>query len=144
MRKGRESYSELYDKAINLSKKGKPIKEIASELKVSYSACYHWIKGLRKPKKGNMNSFLSMVKKNGPIPAIDIKKEFPKHNELFHIASKRGMGIKRYVLPKKIGDYSTWYFVSGQEEKLKRNILKLMDKYKELNKQLLESITMLR
>jgi hypothetical protein len=137
LRKGRELYSEMYEKAMELHVKGKPIKEIASELGISYSACYHWVKGLRKPERGNMNSFVEEVQKKGPIPAMEIKEKFPKHNELFLSASRRGMQVKRYILPRRIGEYRTWYFAPGQEEKLKRNVIKLVDKYKELKAQLL-------
>ena len=50
------------------------------------------------------------------------------------------MRIKRYMLPKKLGEYSTWYFVPGQEEKLKQGVLGLVKKYKELKQELLDCL----
>ncbi|MBI4019305.1 MAG: helix-turn-helix domain-containing protein [Candidatus Aenigmarchaeota archaeon] len=139
MRQGRQAYPALYEKAVLLAGQGIAIKDIARQLGVSYSACYHWVNGLRKPDEGNLNSFVDEIKQNGPLPAASMNK-FPKHNELFLTASRRGMGIKRYMLPKKLGDYSTWYFVSGQEDKLKEGVLELVKKYKELKQELLERL----
>jgi len=139
MRQGRQAYPALYDRALSLASQGMAIKDIAAELGISYSACYHWVKGLRKPDEGNLNSFTEEIRKNGPLPAASMVK-FPKHNELFLIASRRGMRIKRYMLPKKLGEYSTWYFVPGQEEKLKQGVLGLVKKYKELKQELLDCL----
>lgn len=140
MRQGREAYASLYGRALKMANEGRPIKDVATELGISYSACYHWVKGLRKPGQGNLNSFIDTIKKTGPVPAADIKERFPKHNELFLTASGRGMKIKRYRLPQRLGDYSTWYFAPGQEETLKKNVMELVDKYKELKQQLLQSL----
>ena len=136
MRQGRQAYPALYEKAVSLAAQGIAIKVIAAQLGVSYSACYHWIRGLRKPDDGNLNSFVDEIRQKGPLHAASMEK-FPKHNELFLTASRRGMGIRRYMLPKKLGDYSTWYFVSGQEDKLKECVLELVKKYKELKQELL-------
>ena len=57
MRKGREFYSQNYEKVIELHKKGMSVKDIASRLNMSYSAVYHWTRGLRKPEKGNLLNF---------------------------------------------------------------------------------------
>ncbi len=131
MRKGREFYPQLYDKAISLYKKGLSIKEIAQKLGISYSCAYHWIKGLRKPEQGNLLRFIDFIKKHGPIPVAEIKDHFPKHNELFLISSRRGLGIRRYTLKRKYGEYSTWYYFLGQEHFLEKKIKTLIEKYKE-------------
>jgi len=131
-RRGREFYSRNYNEAIELYKKGLSINEIAEKLKISYSCVYHWITGLRKPETGNLLGFEKFLKEHGPTPAIDIKERFPKHNELFLIASRRGIPVKRYILSRKFGEFSTFYFMIGQEEELKKRIKELLDKYKEL------------
>ncbi len=139
-RRGREFYSKNYDEAIDLYNMGLSIKEIAEKLKISYSCVYHWTKGLRKPEKGNLLEFEKFLKENGPTPVIDIKEEFPKHNELFLTASRRGMPIKRYVLSRKFGEFSTFYFISSQEEELKKRGKELLDKYKELSEKIAKAL----
>lgn len=130
MRRGREVYSKNYEAALELHKKGTSIRVIAKQLGISYSCAYHWVRGLRKPKTGNINGFEDLIKR-GPVSAAEISSSFPKHNELFLTASRRGVQIKRLVLPRRYGEYSTWYFVSGQEERLRERIKELLDKYKE-------------
>ena len=132
MRRGREFYSKNYDKVMNLYKSGLPIKDIATQVGMSYSCVYHWIKGLRKPDTGNINDFEKFLLKTGPVPVAEVKERFPKHNEIFLTASRRGLMIKRYSLGRKFGEYSVWYFVPGQEDMLKKRIKELFAKYKEI------------
>ena len=134
LRKGREFYSKNYEKAISLYNEGKNVKEIAEELKISYSSAYHWIKGLRKPDKGRIMEFEEFLRKNGPTPVIDLKGKFTKHNEIFLTATKRKMPIKRLVLSKSLGEYSTWYYLPEQQEKLKENIDELKEKIKKMQR----------
>ena len=139
-RRGREFYSKNYDEAINLYKKGLSVREIADKLKISYSCAYHWTRGLRKPETGNLLEFEKFLRENGPTPIIDIKERFPKHNELFLTASRRGMPIKRYVLSRRFGEFSTFYFISNQEKELRKRIKELMDKYKELRERVIKAL----
>ena len=139
-RRGREFYSRNYEQAIELYKNGLTTREIADKLNMSYSCVYHWIKCLRKPETGNLLEFEKFLKKNGPTPVVDIKEKFPKHNELFLTASRRGMPIKRYVLSRKFGEFSTFYFIKGHEKELEKRIKELMDKYKELREKLIKII----
>ena len=132
--KGREHYSKNYEKAIELHNNGKSIKDIAEELNVSYSAAYHWIKGLRKPDMGRIREFEDFLRKNGPTPVVDLKGKFSKHNEIFLTATKRKIPIKRFVLSKSLGEYSTWYYLPDQEGKLKENINELKEKIKKMQK----------
>jgi DNA invertase Pin-like site-specific DNA recombinase len=132
MRKGREFYSKNYEKAISLYNQGKEIKDIAKELNISYSAAYHWIKKLRKPDAGRMREFEEFLKKNGPTAVIDLKDKFVKHNEIFLTATKRKIQIKRLVLTKNLGDYSTWYYLPEQQELLKEKIDELKEKIKKM------------
>jgi transposase len=137
MRRGRQHYSLLYEKTMALHKSGLGTREISEKLGISYSACYHWIKGLRKPDAGNLKEFEDYVTKNGPVAAADIKERFPKHNEIFLTASRRGMQIKRHRLPRKYGEYAVWYFVKGQEDALKADLEELFIKYKELRQRII-------
>src|SRR3989344_3307044 len=134
MRKGREFYSKNYEKAISLYDQGKEIKDIAEELNISYSAAYHWIKGLRKPDPGRMKEFEDFLKVNGPTSVVDIKEKFNKHNEIFLTAAKRKVPIKRLVLSKSLGEYSTWYYLPEQQEELKEKISELKEKIKKMQK----------
>ena len=140
MRRGREFYSDNYDRVMELHNKGLSTNEIASQLGISYSCTYHWVKGLRKPSSGRLNEFEEFIKKNGPVSVMDIKELFPKHNELFLTAGRRGIAIQRRRLSRKFGDYSTWYFMEGQEDKIKERIKELLDKYKEVKEKLIEMI----
>jgi len=128
-RTGREAYAEKYPRAIQLHTAGKSITEIAAELGISYSAAYHWVKGIRKPEAGNIRAFEEFLRKNGPTPVLNVKEEFPKHNELFHVAQKRGLAIKRRILshPRAFGELATWYYLAGQEAELKSRIKALLE-----------------
>ncbi len=132
MRRGREFYSKNYETVMELNKGGVSIKKIAEQTGLSYSAVYHWIKGLRKPEAGNLADFQSFLMENGPAAVIEIEKKFPKHNELFLTAARRAMPIKRFVMKRKFGGYGTWYFAGGHEERLRERVTELLEKYKEI------------
>lgn len=136
MRRGKEYYAKHYKDAVKLYSEGVSIREIASTLDTSYSAVYHWVKGLRKPGAGNVASFVQHLERYGPLPAAGIKEAFPKHNELFLTAVRRGLPVKRHMLKKKYGEYSTWYYIEGQEKDLDARISELMDKVKEIRQKL--------
>jgi transcriptional regulator with XRE-family HTH domain len=123
-----------------LHEKGLSVSEIASQIGVSYSCVYHWVRGLRKPSSGKLNEFEDFIRRDGPASVMDIKARFPKHNELFLTASRRGLPIKRYRMSRRLGDYSTWYFIEGQETELKERIKELLGKYKELKEKLIDLI----
>ncbi len=131
MRRGKEFYGKQYEEAVKLYKEGRSIPEISKELKLSYSAAYHWLKGLRKPDIGNVNTFEKFLVENGPQPAEEIRDNFPKHNELFLIASRRGLRVKRLIISKKLKGYSVWYFIEGQEEQLEKRVDEMLGKVKE-------------
>ncbi|MBI4018483.1 MAG: helix-turn-helix domain-containing protein [Candidatus Aenigmarchaeota archaeon] len=130
MRRGKEFYDKNYQKVMELHKQGKGAREISSELKISYSAAYHWVKGLRKPSAGNVTDFLAFLRTKGPTPAAEIKQQFQKHNELFLISGKRGEPVKRYILSRKLRDYGTWYFLEGQEDLLRSRIRHMFETIK--------------
>ena len=132
IRKGREIYPEKYEQAVKLHESGMPIKEIAEKLSISYSCAYHWVKGLRKPEDGNITAFIALLRNNGPLPVVDIREKFPKHNELFLISSRRGLPIMRKILDRKLNDYNTWYFLHGQEKELDIRINQLYNKIKDV------------
>lgn len=136
IRRGREFYSKHYDEAMRLYNEGLSTRQIADKLNISYSAVYHWVKGLRKPEPGNVASFIEHLKKYGPAAVIDIKEKFPKHNELFLIAVRRNVPVKRYMLRKKYGEYATWYYVAGQEKELESRLKELMEKVKGIKEKL--------
>jgi predicted DNA-binding transcriptional regulator len=138
MRRGKEYYSRFYSEAIELHKSGMPVREIADKLNISYSAVYHWVKGLRQPEKGNVSEFVDLIDR-GPVAVVDIKVRFPKHNELFLIAVRRGVPVKRYMMRKKYGDYATWYYMAGQEKQLEKRTDELMDAIRKIGKRLSES-----
>lgn len=140
MRKGKEYYTKKYKKAKELHKQGLSIKKIAKKLNVSYSAAYAWIKKNRKPKKGQLVKFIEFLKENGPQTKPQLKKEFPKYNELYHIAVKRKKKVKRKILDPKYKQFRTWYYLKGQEKKLEKRINKLKQKYKQLKAKLLEAL----
>ena len=137
MRKGKEFYSGNYEKVIELYKKGFSVNEISSHLKISYSCVYNWVKSIRKPEKGNLIEFIDFLRDNGPAPVIEIKQKFPKHSEIFLTAQHRDMGVLRFKLPRKFGEYSMWYLLKGQEHKLKQRVRELLNKYEELKQKLL-------
>ena len=136
LRKGREFYGKNYEEAMKLHEQGLSVSEIAKKLNVSYSAAYHWVKGLRKPESGNVNTFAAYLEKSGPMPVAELKNVFPKHNELFLIASRRGLPVKRLMLQKKLSEYSIWYYLAGQEAELEKRTSMLMDKIKEIKEKL--------
>ena len=140
LRKGRETYGKKYEEAMLLHKEGKSVNEIAAQLGVSYSAAYHWVKGLRTPEKGNVNEFESYLRSSGPMPVIEVEKKFVKHNELFLMANRRGLRIKRHVLPRKYKQYATWYYLEGQEDLLDRRLKELFDTIKDVRDKMKENL----
>ena len=70
------------------------------------------------------------------MPAVEVKEKFPKHNELFLIASRRGLPVRRHMLRKRYGEYSVWYHLAGQEKELDSRINMLMDKVKEVKEKI--------
>ena len=131
-RRGRDFYSRHYDKVVELYKSGKSINDIAKQTGMSYSCVYHWVKGLRKPEEGNVEAFGRFLRENGPAPVAEISIKFPKHNEIFLTASRRGLPVKRLVLERKYGDYATWYFIEGDEDKLKKRVEEMLIRIKEI------------
>lgn len=140
MRRGREFYSKHYGKVIELHKKGIGMKEIAGQTGLSYSAVYHWVRGIRRPEAGNLNDFESFLQQHGPAAAAEIAERFPKHNELFLTAARRSIPIKRFAMKRKFGEYGTWYFLDGQEETLKKRITEMLEKYKEIKENIAKII----
>lgn len=140
MRRGRQLYSKKYEEAIKLHNEGKSVNEIASQLDVSYSAAYHWIKGLRKPESGNLNEFEEWLKEKGPMPAIETESRFPKHNELFLMSNKRGMRIRRKTLDRKYAKYSAWYYIEGQEKELDARLEELFSKVRAAKEKLRDTL----
>ena len=132
MREGRETYSEKYEEAVRLHKKGVAIPEIAKNLGVSYSAAYHWVRGIRRPDAGNIRSLENFLMQHGPVNAADVKGRFPKHNEIFLTAKRRGLPLFRYVMKntRMFGEHATWYFLKGQEDELKSRIRQLIREWK--------------
>jgi DNA invertase Pin-like site-specific DNA recombinase len=129
MRRTKEFYTEKYNKAIKLYKKGMSIKDIASYLELSYSCVYGWIKNIKTPKVSKVEEFLKFLKNNGPSPISEIKKLFPKHSDIFLLAKQRGFEIKRAKLPRKFKDLSIWYYLPSQEEELKKRVRESLEKY---------------
>lgn len=140
MRRGREFYGKKYEQAMRMHGEGRSVQEIAKELKISYSAAYHWVKGLRKPDAGNVSAFESFLRERGPQPAAEIKDAFPKHNELFLIASRRGLPVKRLILGRQLKDYGVWYCLAGQEEELRSRTGEMLQKVKEIKGKLKDII----
>lgn len=133
MRRGREFYDGNYEKAVVMHKEGKSVREIASQLKISYSAAYHWVKGLRKPEAGNITEFVAFLRSKGPMPAAELQDSFPKHNELFLISSRRRLGVRRCILDRKLKEYATWYFIDGQEKELDKRVRKMFSMIREFS-----------
>ncbi len=133
MRKTKEFYTEKVELAKKLFEDGMSIRDVAKELGVSYSAAYHWIKGLRTPKASRLEEFRNFIKVRGPVPICDVKNKFPKHNDLYNLSSTRGIKINRLVIEKNFRggmDYGTWYFLPGQEDELAKRVEKLLKNYK--------------
>lgn len=122
IRRGKEFYADKAEEAVSLYKEGKSIKEVAQRLGVSYSAAYHWVRGIRKPGAGNVAEFISFLESRGPSAAVHILPSFRKHNELFLIASRRGLSVKRVYLGKAYKELATWYYLPGQEKELEKRI----------------------
>lgn len=140
MRKGKESYTEKYDKVMELYRQNVPLKEIAQRLNISYSAVYAWTKGMRKPEEPVLVRFRSFLEKNGPTAAIDIKSIVPKHDDFYHIAARRNIGIKRVVLDKRFKEYRVWYYLEGQEQTLEACIKDLREKYKVVKEKMFKAL----
>ena len=140
IRKGRQLYSKKYEEAMKLHEEGKSVNEIAAQLSVSYSAAYHWVKGLRKPETGNLNEFESYLRENGPMPVIEVEKLFAKHNEIFLMSNRRSMPIRRKVLKRRFAGYATWYYLEGQEQLLEKRLEELFAKIKEVKNTLREKM----
>ena len=138
MRRGREFYGKKYGEAVKLYNEGKTVNQIAALLNVSYSAAYHWIKGIRKPDAGKINEFERFLCEKGPQPAEEIKDFFPKHNELFLIASRRGRALKRVSMSRELKGYSVWYFLEGQEAELEKRTSEMLSKVKKFKDKLSE------
>lgn len=136
LRRGREFYGKKYDEAVRLYSEGTGVGEIAKRLGISYSAAYHWVKGLRKPEPGSANEFVAFLEKNGPSSALNAAKKFPKHNELFLIASRRGLPVRRMYLGKAYKQLATWYFLPGQEQQLEERIGEMKKKVEGLKQNL--------
>ncbi|MEM5812885.1 MAG: helix-turn-helix domain-containing protein [Candidatus Aenigmatarchaeota archaeon] len=140
IRKGKNFYVENYKKAIELYSKGYSIKDIASILGISYSACYAWIFKKRIPKKDIATKFYEFLKVHGPSPIIEIKKEFSKHSDVYLEAKERGFKIMRYRLPRILKGYSIWYYLEGQEKELINRVKDIINKREELKEKLAEEI----
>jgi predicted transcriptional regulator len=140
IRKGKNSYIEKYEKAKELAEKNYSIKEIANILGISYSAAYQWIKKKKEPKKDKITLFYDFLSKNGPSPLAIIKKDFPKHSEIYNSAISRGFKIKRYKLPRIFKEYSIWYYLEGQENSLKERIKIIINKREEMKNEIAEKI----
>ena len=143
MRRGRTHYKASYEKAMALHAQGRSIQDIATELKISYSCAYHWVRGLRKPEKSAVLDFVSFLREHGPTPVAEIGKVFAKHNECFLVAHRRSFPVRRYVLQRRFGDYATWYYLEGQEPLLRQRVAAFVKAYNETRRKLgaaLESI----
>lgn len=138
LRGGREQYAAKYEEALRLHAAGKSIRTIAAELGVSYSAAYHWIKGLRAPAPGQINEFIAMLRAEGPQSGLALAKRFPKHNELFLMASRRGLPVRRVWLGKVYKDLATWYYMEGQEAALETKVAGLFASVAEARQRLKE------
>ncbi|OYT57423.1 MAG: hypothetical protein B6U68_01850 [Candidatus Aenigmarchaeota archaeon ex4484_14] len=57
MRRGKEFYTQNYQRALDLHEQGMSIKEIAQVLGISYSAVYSWISKGRKPGEGALMKY---------------------------------------------------------------------------------------
>lgn len=133
MRKGKDFYHNQYEKAMEMYNSGKSVKDISDVLGISYSSIYSWIRG-KAPKKGSLNDFVDFLRKNGPSPVIVMKEMFPSHDNLYQNAVQRGFGVNRYKTSQKkpFGQAATWYYLEGQDEELKKRVLDMVKKYKEL------------
>ena len=140
LRKGKNFYTENYNKALELWKKGYSIKDISKELGISYSTIYFWVSKRRVPKKDKVTEFYEFLKLHGPSSAIEIKNHFGKHSELYLTAKERGIEINRYKLPKILKGYSIWYYLDGQEEELINRVKDIINKREELKERLCKEV----
>jgi len=122
LRRTKDFYSQVYREAVRLFEMGKSIREVAEELGISYSCAYAWYRGKRKPRRSRVEEFISYLKNKGPLPIGELKRVFPKHSELFYLANQRGFSVKRAKLPRKVRGAYLWYYLPGQEEKLKERV----------------------
>ncbi len=139
IRKGKDFYTETYERALELHRQGIAVKEISKRLGISYSSVYSWFKSSRAPKRGSISQLTEFLQKNGPMPVVVVRELFPSHDDLYYSARKRGFDINRYNMSSKkvFGKASVWYYLSGQEEELKKRILGMIGKYKEIKEKLL-------
>ncbi len=126
MRKGKEFYDAKYKMAMSLAESGLSVKEIAKQLDISDSCAYMWSKG-RKPKDGRVTEFISLLEK-GPKHEAELPFVKGKHNEVFLLATNRGLPVKRIIMK----GFGTWYFLDGQEEQLKMRMNGVIKKIKEI------------
>ncbi|MBI4894878.1 MAG: helix-turn-helix domain-containing protein [Candidatus Aenigmarchaeota archaeon] len=132
IRKGKDFYHNQYDKAMQMYRDGISIKDIANSLGISYSSVYSWTKG-KIPEEGKLNEFIAFLEKTGPSPVIVIREMFSSHDDLYQNSLKRGFNVKRYKTSlQKIGSAATWYYLEGQEDELKKRVLDMVKRYKEL------------
>ncbi len=133
IRKGKDFYHNQYEKAMKLHADGISVKKISEMLTLSYSSVYSWIKG-RVPEEGQLKGFTAFLEKNGPSPVIVIKELFPSHDDLYQNSVKRGFKVFRYktTTKKPFGLAATWYYLEGQEDELKKRVLDMVKRYKEL------------
>ncbi len=132
VRRGKEFYTEKVARAKELRSKGLSIKGIASELGVSYSAVYQWLRG-NEPKKSKLEEFADYLTTNGPTPVAKVDRTFPKHNDLYNLAPTRGITIKRLVIERNFRggeNYGVWYFLPGQEKELINRVEKMLENFK--------------
>jgi len=62
------------------------------------------------------------------MPVIEVEKKFAKHNELFLMANRRGLKVKRHILQRKFKQYATWYYLEGQEPLLEKRLDELFSR----------------
>ncbi|MBI5332655.1 MAG: helix-turn-helix domain-containing protein [Candidatus Aenigmarchaeota archaeon] len=140
MRKRKDFYFQKYDRAVELHKTGKSIQNIAKELDLSYSAVYSWLNNGKRPEKDALNYFVDFLRKNGPMPAIFVKELFPSHDDLFHMAVKRGSELNRHLVKGRsvLKQSGVWYYIDGQEDELKKRVIGMLKKYNELKSFILQ------
>lgn len=137
MRKGKDFYNKKYKEVFQLNEKGFSIKDISEKTGLSYSAVYSWIKKNKKPEKSVLIEFKEFLEKKGPTPVAEIEENFPKHNDFYHISRKRDIGINRLrIKGMKVGKYSDWYYLDGQEDELKKRLNEMKEKYKEFKEKM--------
>ena len=131
-RRGKDFYTKQYNDVMELVERGVPLQEIAQKTSLSYSCVYHWAKKIRKPETERLTVFFDFLQEHGPTPVAEIKDRFPKHNEIFLTCKRRGFPIKRFVMKSKVGDYGTWYYTEGQEDKLEEHVNSMVGTLKKI------------